>query len=79
LALVRSLVWVQEGGHRHPTEVDCELRPVLDDGRTYLQLSSFGSDLRKREKKVSQTLQFDREEALALAAYIHRLFPGSVR
>jgi hypothetical protein len=78
LALVRSLVWVEAGGHRHPTEVDCELRSILDEGRTYLQLSSFGSDLRQREKKVGQTLQFDREEALALAAHIYRLFPESV-
>jgi hypothetical protein len=53
------------------------MRPILDNGRTYLQLSSFGSDSRKREKKVSQTLQFGREEALALATHIHRLFPGS--
>lgn len=74
---MRSLVWVQDGGHRHATEVDREVRPVIDDGRTYLQLSSFGSDFRKREKKVSQTLQFDREKALALAEHIHRLFPSS--
>jgi hypothetical protein len=75
MATVRSLEWINEGGRVHPTEVDCEVRSIADSEQTYLQVSSFGSDLRKREKKVSQTLQFSREAALALKGYIERTFP----
>ncbi len=74
MAIVRSLEWIAQGGRVHPTQVDCEVRAIADDGATYLQISSFGSDQRQREKKVSQTLQFDRETALALAAYVERVF-----
>jgi hypothetical protein len=74
LAIVRSLEWIAQGGRVHPTEVDCEVRAITDQKATYLQISSFGSDQRQREKKVSQTLQFDRETALALAAHIERVF-----
>jgi hypothetical protein len=74
MAIVRSIDWIAEGGRVHPTEVDCEVRAIGDDGQTYLQISSFGSDARQREKKVSQTLQFSREAALELAAHIERVF-----
>lgn len=74
MAIVRSLEWIAEGGRVHPTEVDCEVRAITDQESTYLQISSFGSDQRRREKKVSQTLQFDRDAALALAAHIERVF-----
>ncbi len=66
--------WVNEGGRVHPTEVDCEVRAISEEGATYLQVSTFGSDYRQREKKVSQTLQFDRSAALRLAAYIRQTF-----
>lgn len=46
----------------------------LSDGTTLLQLSSFGSDARASGAKVSQTLQFDRDTALALAQRIHGCF-----
>ncbi len=74
MAIVRSLEWIAQGGRVHPTAVDCEVRAIADQGATYLQISSFGSDQRQREKKVSQTLQFDRDTALALAAHIERVF-----
>lgn len=77
MAIVRALEWIDEGGRVHPTEVDCEVRAVADERATYLQISSFGSDLRQREKKVSQTLQFDRDTAFELATYIERVFGAS--
>ena len=77
MAIVRSLEWIAQGGKVHPTEVDCEVRAIAEQDAIYLQISSFGSDLRQREKKVSQTLQFDRETALALAKHIERVFGGS--
>ncbi len=39
-----------------------------------LQLSTYGSDQRMSHKKVSQTLQLDRERALELADIIRRAF-----
>ena len=74
VAIVRSLEWIDRGGRVHPSEVDCEVRAIADQSETYLQFSSFGSDQRQREKKVSQTLQFDRTTALALAEHIQRVF-----
>lgn len=74
MAVVRSLEATDERAALHPTEVDCELRSFVSKGKSYLQISSFGSDDRRREKKVSQTLQFDRESALQLAAHIERVF-----
>jgi hypothetical protein len=75
MAIVRSIDWVDDGGRVHPTEVDCEVRAIKVDGRdAYLQVSTFGSDFRRREKKVSQTLQFDRSAALQLAEYIELTF-----
>lgn len=77
MAIVRALEWIDMGGRVHPTEVDCEVRAISGEGATYLQLSTFGSDQRQREKKVSQTLQFDRATALELAAHIERIFGSS--
>jgi hypothetical protein len=74
VALVRSIEWVDEGGRVHPTAVDCEVRVIKDHGEIYLQISSFGSDMRQREKKVSQTFQFGRGVALELAAYVEQTF-----
>jgi hypothetical protein len=74
MAIVRSMDWNKGGGRIHPTEVDCEVRAISGQGQTYLQISSFGSDLRQREKKVSQTLQFDRRAAMELLAHIKRTF-----
>ena len=74
MAIVRSLEWIAQGGRVHPTEVDCELRAITEAGVTYLQISSLGSDQRQREKKVSQTLQFDRKAALELVMLIEKVF-----
>jgi hypothetical protein len=54
--------------------VDCEVRIIKEQGEMYLQISSFGSDVRQREKKVSQTFQFGRDAALELAAYVEQTF-----
>ena len=59
----------------HPTEVDCLYQPVRsDDGETYLQLSTFGSDNRQSNPKTSQTIQMDRHVAHQLAKVIQEVF-----
>lgn len=59
----------------HPTEVDSEVREVeVADGEKLIQLSTFGSDQRASEPKVSQTIQMDKEVALELRSLIDRVF-----
>ncbi|PPF46543.1 MULTISPECIES: hypothetical protein [unclassified Rathayibacter] len=67
MARIRSL---ERGDQRvtvHPTEVDCTFQEIQsDDGRTYVHLSTFGSDDRKSGPKSSQTLQLDEKMAREL-------------
>lgn len=58
----------------HPTDVECGWQVVSGD-QVLLQLSSYGSDQRMSHKKVSQTLQLDRERARELARIIYLVFP----
>ncbi len=59
----------------HPTNVECGWQVVLTQGGSILQLSTFGSDSRASEKKVSQTLQLDRAAAAELLGILHQVFP----
>lgn len=74
VARIRELFKTTDASQAHPTEVDCGWQ-VIPGEPTLLQLSTYGSDLRKSNKKVSQTLQLDRERALELAEIIARAFP----
>jgi len=59
----------------HPTEVDCEFGVVDDDGVRLLHLTTFGSDDRASDRKSSQSLQLDVEQARKLVEIIERTFP----
>lgn len=76
MARVRSIEQIASNVRSHPTEVDCGWQ-LLDspDGRL-LQLSTYGSDARKSQPKVSQTLQFDRVAAAELIRALRSTFPG---
>ena len=74
MARVRSIHRMKARATAHPTEVDCGYQ-IVDGGRL-LQLSTFGSDSRQSQPKVSQTLQFDREKAAELMEIIRATFPG---
>lgn len=63
--------------HRH-SECACEWHFSDRDGSRVVQLDSYGSEVRKLQGKLSQTLQFDREQALALIEVLGRAFPGIV-
>ncbi|MFB9471498.1 hypothetical protein ACFFR3_18405 [Nonomuraea salmonea] len=65
----------QQSGRPHPTEVECGYQTVSGPSGRYLQLSTYGSDGRQSEKKVSQTLQLDRERAAMLLKIIKETFP----
>jgi len=74
VAVVRSLEFEGVGGKPHPTEVDARWRVVQSSSGPLLQVSTFGSDERESEPKVSQTIQLDREVASQLAEVIRSVF-----
>jgi len=79
MAVVRKLTQHTGRSQRHPTEVDGELRVVrVPGGAVFVQLDTFGSDDRQSDRKVSQTLQFDRGAAREFRAFIDAVFgPGN--
>lgn len=76
MARVREFFPTTSAAKPHPTEVECGFQSVLSSTGTLLQLSTFGSDSRQSEKKVSQTLQLDKEQAARLLQIIKDTFPG---
>lgn len=76
MARVRSFGEGCSNSFSHPTEVDCLYQVVVDahDGRI-LQLTTYGSDLRKSGPKASQTLQFDVSAAKSLLGLLLMAFP----
>ncbi|UBU12692.1 hypothetical protein [Nonomuraea gerenzanensis] len=75
MARVTEFFRTQQNGRPHPTEVECGYQVIIGAGERYLQLSTYGSDGRQSEKKVSQTLQLDRERAATLLNIIKESFP----
>jgi len=57
-------------------EVRCGFATFERDGKRYLQLDTFGSNERVIPGKVSQSIQIDREGAVALKALLSHVFPG---
>jgi hypothetical protein len=75
MAIVRAFrrsSTLSSGPHR--TSVDCDWGIVATARGTLLQLNTYGSADRKIPGKVSQTLQFGRDEAVALRAAIDEAF-----
>lgn len=60
----------------HPTSVRCAWAEVDTAQGPLLQVSTYGSDERAEPGTVSQTLQLDREVALALKQVIEEVFGG---
>ncbi|MEU1246344.1 hypothetical protein [Micromonospora arida] len=76
MAVVGEFFADTANARRHPTVVECGWQLVADGDETLLQLSTYGSDQRASGKKVSQTLQFDREALVALIQIARQSFPG---
>ncbi len=74
MARIRSLTQGTQKVGEHDGEVDC-FHQVIDgrDGPV-LHLTTFGSDDRQTHAKSSQSLQFDREQALRLVEVISATF-----
>lgn len=76
MARIRKLAQLTQSIRPHKTEVDCYHQALAgDDGEVLLHLSTFGSDARKSQPKVSQTLQIDARIAAELIDVICETFP----
>lgn len=75
MAVVKEFFQDIANAKRHPTVVECGWQVVRDGNETLLQLSTYGSDQRASGKKVSQTLQFDREALSDLIKIARDTFP----
>ncbi|TDC68222.1 hypothetical protein E1200_12315 [Actinomadura sp. GC306] len=76
MARIREFFETNNSARPHPTEVECGYQKITTSTGVLLQLSTYGSDNRESEKKVSQTLQLDRAGAEQLLRIIRRTFPG---
>ena len=75
MARIRRIRIAEVSAIPHPTEVDAELRRVnLSGGGALVQMSTFGSDGRRSEPKVSQTIQLDKAAAMQVRDFIDEVF-----
>lgn len=75
MARIKEFFETHNSAKPHPTEVECGYQKVLTGSGPLLQLSTYGSDARQSEKKVSQTLQLDEQGAAELLRIIRLTFP----
>ena len=76
MARIRSLKEVVTDNPRlHPTEVDCTWQKTrTENGEVLVTLSTYGSDDRVSQPKVSQTIQLDRQVAAELVRVLTTAF-----
>lgn len=75
MAFIRNLEKGTSDIKPHRSEVDATYQILLDGkGEPLLHLATYGSDNRKSEPKVSQTIQLDKTTALKLVAIIKSEF-----
>ena len=61
---------------RPHTSCSCGWKVSERSGTKILQLDTYGSDVRKDQGTVSQSIQLDRAHAQELVSIIRRTFPG---
>lgn len=76
MAIIRSISRGSSSVKRHPTSVDATYQVIADAAGTLFHLSTYGSESRASEAKVSQTFQVDRDSAQKLIAALREAFPG---
>lgn len=74
MARIRALEQMNGAHALHPTEADGKWAVVSTPEGFYLQLSTYGSDTRASEPKVSQTIQISREIARDLRRALDATF-----
>lgn len=75
MAIIRSLENSSANVRQHLSEVDATYQWVFSTEKGFLlHISTYGSDTRVSEPKVSQTIQLDERMARALAEIIRQKF-----
>lgn len=75
MALIRKLEEGASNIQPHRSQVDATYQMLTNaKGEPLLHLATYGSDNRKSEPKVSQTIQLDKTTALELMAIIKSAF-----
>ena len=75
MARVRKFFPLTTSAKPHPTDVDCGWLVIATAQGPMLQLSTYGSDARVSQPKVSQTLQIDEAGARELLRILRKAFP----
>jgi hypothetical protein len=75
MAKIKEFFQTTKTSAPHPTEVECGYQVINTEDGPLLQLSTYGSDARQSEKKVSQTIQLDRRRAAELLTILKTAFP----
>jgi thymidylate kinase len=66
---------IEKGKNSVHMKVECTFTSFTDkDGRKFVQLDTYGSDLRKIKDKISQSIQFDQESAKVLIDILKKEF-----
>ena len=76
MAYITEFFESKSGGSSHHSTCSCGWRVNERDGARVLQLDTYGSDARKLEGKLSQSIQIDKQHAKELLGLIQRTFPG---
>ena len=77
MARVRKFFPLTSSPQAHPTEVDCGWVVLATAQGPMLQLSTYGSDTRVSQPKVSQTLQIDEAGARDLSRILRKALPDT--
>jgi hypothetical protein len=77
MALVTTLRENASKSNSVHAPVDCTFSIVVDrQGKSYLQLDTYGRPDRRFPEKVSQSIQFDEASGRQLKELLERVFPG---
>jgi hypothetical protein len=75
MALIHKLVQIRKESNRVHDPVECGWTTFEDKGSMYIQLDTYGSQVREIPGKVSQSIQLDASSASALRRIIDRTYP----
>lgn len=77
MAYITEFFESKSGGSSHHSTCSCGWKIAERDGMKVLQLDTYGSDTRKDQGTVSQSIQLDEGHALELLDLIKATFPNS--
>ena len=76
MAYITEFFESKSGGSSHHSTCSCGWKIAERDGLKVLQLDTYGSDMRKDQGTVSQSIQVDENQAKELMSLIRHTFPG---